>query len=217
MKLAATIVGSIKADLQAEMRGIEKSVAAGVKEAGDGLKGSLRKHVVTAGLGSRLARAWRSRAYPNKGHDAASLVWTKAPQIIRTFDEGTVIRSKSGFWLAIPTPAAPRRGVGGKRISPSNFPEHRFGPLRFVYRRTGPSLLVVDGVRVSAKTGRVGRRAKGGAFTRTGRMKAGIATAVMFLLVPQVRMPKRLDVRRAAERWSRRLPSLISRHMPTGS
>jgi len=213
MKLAATIVGSIKADLQAEMRGIEKAVAAGVKEAGDGLKGSLRKQVVTAGLGSRLARAWRSRTYPNKGHDAAGLVWTKAPQIIRTFDEGTVIRSKSGFWLAIPTPAAPKRGIGGKRISPANFPEHRFGPLRFVYRARGPSLLVVDGVRVSAKTGRVGRRAKGGAFTRTGRMKAGIATAVMFLLVPQVRMPKRLDVRRSAERWSRRLPSLIGRHI----
>jgi len=213
MKLAATIVGSIKADLQAEMRGIEKAAAAGVKEAGDGLKGSLRKQVVTAGLGTRLARAWRSRTYPNKGHDAASLVWSKAPQIIRTFDEGTVIRSKSGFWLAIPTPAAPKRGVGGKRITPSNFPEHRFGPLRFVYRRNGPSLLVADSVRVSAKTGRVGRRAKGGAFTRTGRMKAGIATAVMFLLVPQVRMPKRLDVRRAAERWSRRLPSLIGRHM----
>ncbi len=213
MKLAATFVGSIKADLQAEMRGIEKAVAAGVKEAGDGLKGSLRKQVVTAGLGSRLARAWRSRAYPNKGHDAASLVWSKAPQIIRTFDEGTVIRSKSGFWLAIPTPAAPKRGVGGKRITPANFPEHRFGSLRFVYRARGPSLLVVDSVRVSAKTGRVGRRAKGGAFTRTGRMKAGIATAVMFLLVPHVRMPKRLDVRRAAERWSRRLPSLIGRHM----
>jgi len=213
MKLAATIVGSIKADLQAEMRGIEKAVVAGVKEAGDGLKGSLRKQVVSAGLGTRLARTWRSRAYPNKGHDAASLVWSKAPQIIRTFDEGTVIRSKSGFWLAIPTPAAPKRGVGGKRITPANFPEHRFGPLRFVYRARGPSLLVVDSVRVSAKTGRVGRRTKGGAFTRTGRMKAGIATAVMFLLVPQVRMPKRLDVRRAAERWSRRLPSLIGRHM----
>jgi len=213
MKLAATIVGSMKADMQAEMRGIEKAVAAGVKEAGDGLKGSLRKQVVSAGLGTRLARAWRNRTYPNKGHDAASLVWTKAPQIIRTFDEGTVIRSKSGFWLAIPTPAAPKRGVGGKRITPSNFPEHRFGPLRFVYRARGPSLLVVDSVRVSAKTGRVGRRAKGGAFTKTGRMKAGIATAVMFLLAPQVRMPKRLDVRRAAERWSRRLPSLIGRHM----
>ena len=213
MKLAATVAGSIKADMQAEMRRIERAVTAGVRQAGDGLKGSLRKQVVSAGLGLRLARAWRSRAYPNKGHDAASLVWSKAPQIVRVFDEGAVIRSKSGFWLAIPTPAAPKRGLGGKRITPSNFPEHRYGPLRFVYRRGRPSLLVVDGVRINARTGCVGSRAKGGAYTKTGRMKAGMATVVMFLLVPQVRLPKRLDVKKAAERWSRRLPSLIGRHM----
>lgn len=212
MKLAASIAGSLKADLQKEMRQIEKAVASGVKDAGDGLKGSLRRQVVMAGLGSRLARTWRSRAYPNQGHDAASLVWSKAPDIVRSFDRGAVIRGKSGFWLAIPTAAAPKRGVGGKRITPANFPEHRFGPLRFVYRRGAPSLLVVDGVRISAKTGRVGRQAKGGAFTKTGRMKSGITTVVMFVMVPQVRMPKRLDVRRAAETWAGRVPGLIGRH-----
>jgi len=214
MKLAASIAGSLKADLQKEMRQIEKAVAEGVAEAGDGLKGSLRRQVITSGLGPRMARTWRSRAYPNKGHDAASLVWSKTPDIVRSFDQGTVIRSKTGFWLAIPTAAAPKRGVGGKRITPANFPEHRFGPLRFVFRRGAPSLLVVDGVRISAKTGRVGRQAKGGAFTKTGRIKSGITTVVMFLLVPQVRMPKRLDVRRAAETWARRVPGLIDRYMP---
>ena len=213
MKLGAAIVGSVKADLEAEVRRIERAVPVGVKEAGSGLKGELRKQVIGAGLGTRLARTWRDRHYPNRGHDAASLVWSKAPQIIRTFDEGTTIRSKDGFWLAIPTPSAPKRGVGGKRINPSNFPEHRFGPLRFVYRQRGPSLLVVDAVRVNAGTGRVGRRAKGGAYTKTGRMKAGMATVVMFLLVPQVKMPKRLDVKRAAERWAGRLPELVDRHM----
>jgi hypothetical protein len=213
MKLGAAIVGSIKADLDAEVRRIERAVPAGVKEGGAGLKGELRKQVVGAGLGIRLARSWRDRHYPNRGHDAASLVWSKAPQIIRTFDEGTTIRSKDGFWMAIPTPSAPKRGVGGKRINPSNFPEHRFGPLRFVYRQRSPSLLVVDGVRVNATTGRVGRRAKGGAYTKTGRMKAGMATVVMFILVPQVKMPKRLDVKRAAERWAGRLPKLIDQHM----
>ncbi|MBB91795.1 MAG: DUF6441 family protein [Gammaproteobacteria bacterium] len=215
MKLAASIAGSMKADLKAELRQIEKAVTGGVKDAGDGLKGSLRRQVISAGLGTRLARTWRSRVYPNKGYDAASLVWSKAPQIVRTFDRGTVIKSKSGFWLAIPTAVAPKRGVGGKRITPSNFPEHRFGPLRFVYRRGQPSLLVVDGVRVSGKTGRVGRRAKGGSFTKTGRIKSGITTVVMFVMVPQVKIPKRLDVRRAAESWSRRTPHLIDRHMPS--
>ena len=214
MKLTTTITGSIKAGMEAEMRTISKAVTAGVKEAGRGLKADLRKQVVSAGLGMRLSRTWRERTYPNKGHDAASLVWSKAPQIIRTFDEGAVIKSKSGLWLAIPTPSAPKRGVGGKRINPSNFPEHRYGPLRFVYRRGRPSLLVVDGVRIN-KSGRVGRRAKGGAFTKTGRMKQGMATVVMFIMVPQVRLKKRLDVKREAERWSRRLPALIQRHMRT--
>jgi hypothetical protein len=215
VKLATTIAGSIKAGMEAEIRTISKAVTAGVKEAGRGIKGDLRKQVVSAGLGMRLSRTWRERTYPNKGHDAASLVWSKAPQIIRTFDEGAVIKSKSGLWLAIPTPSAPKRGVGGKRINPSNFPEHRYGPLRFVYRRGRPSLLVVDGVRINARTGRVGRRAKGGAFTKTGRMKQGMTTVVMFIMVPQVRLKKRLDVKREAERWSRRLPALIQRHMRT--
>ena len=165
---------------------------------------------------SRLARTWRSRAYPNKGHDAATLVWSKAPQIIRTFDEGAVIRSKSGLWLAIPTPAAPKRGVGGKRISPGNFPEHRFGPLRFVYRRSRPSLLVVDSVRIN-KSGRVGRRAKGGAFTKTGRMKQGITTVVMFIMVPQVKLKKRLDVVREAKLWERKVPGLINQNYSQSS
>ncbi|MDP7214886.1 MAG: DUF6441 family protein [Rhodospirillales bacterium] len=215
MKLATTIAGSIKAGMEAEIRTISKAVTAGVKEAGRGIKGDLRKQVVSAGLGMRLSRTWRERTYPNKGHDAASLVWSKAPQIIRAFDEGAVIKSKSGFWLAIPTPSAPKRGVGGERINPSNFPEHRFGPLRFVYRRNGPSLLVVDAVRVNARTGRVGRRAKGGAFTKTGRMKQGMATSVMFIMVPRVRLKKRLDVKREIKRWERRLPGLIDRHMPS--
>ena len=212
MRFGATIVGSLMADMKAETKRIERGVSDGVKQAGDGLKGGLRKQVVAAGLGARLSRTWRSRAYPNNGHDAAALVWSKAPQIIRTFDEGAVIKSKFGLWLAIPTPAAPKRGVGGKRINPGNFPEHRFGPLRFVYRRGRPSLLVVDGVRIN-KSGRVGRRAKGGAFTKTGRMKQGITTVVMFIMVPQVRIKKRLDVVREAKRWERRVPELIKKQM----
>ena len=211
MKFAASLAGSLKTAMALEVRQIEKAVVAGVKEAGDGLKGSLRSQIISAGLGARLSRTWRNRAYPNKGHDAASLVWSKAPEIVRTFDQGAVIRGKSGFWLAIPTAAAPKRGVGGKRITPASFPVSRFGPLRFVYRRGRPSLLVVDSVRVSNKTGRVGRQAKGGAYTKTGRIKSGITTVVMFIMVPQVRMPKRLDVRRAAEAWSRRTPGLISK------
>ena len=216
MKLTATMVGSLKADMQAELRRIERAVPGGVIAAGDGLKGSLRKQVVAAGLGARLSRTWRGKTYVNKGHDAASLVWSKAAQIVRAFDEGAVIKGKGGRWLAIPTPAAPKRGVGGKRITPATFPTARHGQLRMVERRGRTALLVVDGVRVSAQTGRVGRRAKGGGRAKSGGYRQGIATVVMFVLVRQVKLRKRLNVARQAERWTRRLPGLVGRQVRSG-
>jgi hypothetical protein len=177
------------------------------------LKTELRRQVTSARLGQRLANSWRDMHYDNRGIDAASLVYTRAPQIIRAFDEGAAIRSKRGRFLAIPTQNAPRKGTDGKRIRPSTFPEHRLGPLRFVPRRNGPSLLVVDGVRasVSRKTGdlRGFRRA-------TDRARAGgdgLTTVVMFVLVPQVKLPRRLDVARAAEHWPSQLPALIEQQL----
>jgi len=213
MKLAATITRSLQADIQAELRDVEQAVVNGTRDAGRGLKTKLRRQVGSAGLGQRLANSWRDKHYPNQKLDAASLVYTKAPQIIRAFDQGAVIRSKRGRFLAIPTENAPRRGTDGKRISPRTFPEHRFGPLRFVPRPSGPSLLVVDGLRASysRQTGQLRgfRRATG----RARRGGAGLTTVVMFLLVPQVKLRKRLDVARAAERWSAQLPALIEQQL----
>lgn len=61
----------------------------------------------------------------------------------------------------------------------------------------------------SRKTGELrGFRKASERVRSTGR---GLATVVMFLLVPQVRLCKRLDVPRAAERWAKRLPELIAR------
>jgi uncharacterized protein DUF6441 len=213
MKLAASITRSLQADLQGEMREIERAVTTRTRDAGRGLKTELRRQVTSAGLGPRLANSWRDRHYPNQNLDAASLLYTKAPQIIRAFDEGAVIRSRRGRFLAIPTENAPRKGTDGKRISPSTFPEHRFGALRFVPRRTGPSLLVVDGLRgsVSRKTGQL--RGFRRATNRARQGGQGVTTVVMFLLVPQVKLSKRLDVTQAAERWSTELPALIEQQL----
>jgi Family of unknown function (DUF6441) len=213
MKLAATIARSLQTDMQAELRGIEGAVAAGTREAGRGLKTDLRRRVASAGLGQRLANSWRDKHYPNQKLDAASLVYTKAPQIIRAFDEGAVIRSRRGRFLAIPTENAPRKGTDGRRISPSTFPEHRFGPLRFVPRQSGPSLLVVDGLRASfsRKSGEL--RGFRRATNRARDRGDGLTTVVMFLLLPQVKLPKRLDVARAAERWSAQLLALIEQQL----
>jgi hypothetical protein len=199
--------------MQAELRDIERAVASGTRDAGRGLKTELRPQVASAGLGQRLANSWRDKHYPNRKLDAASLIYTKAPQIISAFDEGVVIRSKHGRFLAIPTENAPKKGTDGRRISPRAFPEHRFGPLRLVSRSSGPSLLVVDGLRASfnRQTGEL--RGFRRAIERGRRSGQGLTTVVMFLLVPQVKLRKRLDVAGAAERWSGQLPALLERQL----
>ena len=71
--------------------------------------------------------------------------------------------------------------------------------FRFVYRRRGPSLLVAEG--------RVNSRGLGPASrSKTGRNQV---TAPIFLLVPQVKLPKRLDLDHDAKRAFESVPILI--------
>lgn len=208
MDTRITVLGDPLAEFEAERRKAEKAVTRAVRRAGDGLKQTMRAQTRAAGLGNKLPKTWRSDTYPKTGESlgAAAQVYTKAPKLMQVFDEGATIKSKSGLFLAIPTANAPKKGIGGKRITPTNFPEERLGRLRFVYRRSGPSLLVVDNVRQSRGKRGGFRRASQSAL-RTGR---GLTTAVMFLLVPQVRMRKRIDFESAARRWDGRVPSLIA-------
>jgi hypothetical protein len=171
-----------------------------MRQAGTGLKAAWRAQITGAGLGQRLANSIQLASFPKSGEslDAAALVWSKAPVIVGAHDTGPLIRSKNGFWLAIPTPAAGQSTRGG-RITPGEWERRRGLRLRFVYRRTGPSLLVAEG-RLNTKGQAVESRSK------TGR---GKVTAPIFLLVPQVKLPKRLDLARDAARAHEAVPGLI--------
>jgi hypothetical protein len=73
MKLVTTITRPLQADLQAELRDLERAVAAGTRSAGQGLRTELRRQVASAGLGQRLAtscgtgttrtRSWTPQAW----------------------------------------------------------------------------------------------------------------------------------------------------------
>ncbi|MBZ0138778.1 MAG: DUF6441 family protein [Pseudorhodoplanes sp.] len=196
---------------------IARSVTGAMREATEGLKGDLRADVVGAGLGQRLANTWRGKTYPQAGVslEAAAFVWSKAPNLVDAFDRGVTIRSKSGFWLAIPTPAAGVKGLSAtgamKRITPGGWERRTGMRLRFVYRRSGPSLLVADRARLNKKglaKPNIGRRRSGGPYTRL----AGRSTVVVFILVPQVTLNKRLNIEGMARRWGERVPGLIANH-----
>ncbi len=200
MRFRVGIDADLAVMMEDEVRAGERAVSAAMRTAGADLKSAWRGQITGAGLGQRLANTIRAQTYP-KGDislNAAALVWSKAPVIINAHDTGPLIRSKSGFWLAIPLPAAGKSTRGG-RITPGEW-ERRTGlRLRFVYRRRGPSLLVAEG-RLNTKGRAVASRSK------TGR---GRVTAPIFLLVPQVKLPKRLDLARDADRVGGAIAGMI--------
>jgi hypothetical protein len=86
MKLTGIIMRSLQADMQSELRDIERAVAAGTLDAGRGLKTELRRQVGSAGLGQRLANSWHDRHYPNRKLDAARC-GNRAGSSLRRFRE----------------------------------------------------------------------------------------------------------------------------------
>ena len=200
MKLDLSLTGDIVNAMRAEILVGEKAVTTAMRVAGAGLKSDWRAQITSARLGKRLANTIRSKTFPAVGEslEAAALVWSNAPQIIGAHDTGPLIWSKDGFWLAIPTPTA-GKGTRGKALTPSEWERRRGLRLRFVYRRRGPSLLVADG-RLNSRGLGVASRSK------TGR---GQSTVPIFLLVPQVKLSKRLSLARDAERAQAAIPGLI--------
>lgn len=182
--------------VQADIRRAERSHTAAMRWFAQAAKLAWRDEIASAGLGGRLANTVRSSAYPqgDVSLSPAALIWTKAPAIIASHDEGSLITSKDGFWLAIPLPAA-GRGPRGKRLSPGEWEQRHGMRLRFVYRGGRRALLVADDARLTVggqARSKGGRRRRDGILTRA-------QTVPVFVLVPQVKLSKRTDLVMRAE------------------
>jgi len=123
MKLGLDISVDLVAVMAAEIKAGERAVTAAMRDAGTDLKAAWRGQIAQAGLGRRLANSIRSQSYPRAGESlrAAALVWSKAPVIIGGHDTGPLIRSRDGFWLAIPllVAASPVRQDGVRYVMPA--------------------------------------------------------------------------------------------------
>ena len=165
-------------------------------------KGKFRKnHISPRSRRNRLSKAPAVVRLPRN-----------APVIVGGHDTGPLIHSKNGLWLAIPMPAADKSLRGG-RITLGEWQRRTGLRLRFIYRRRGPSLLVAE-ERLNTKGrafGRLSRPHKGHGPASPSRSKTGrgLVTAPIFLLVPQVKLPKRLDLARDAERAHDAVPGVI--------
>lgn len=207
MKFSVDMAPLPAAILDEQYRNGERSVTRAMGAWARSTKAAWRSDVVAAGLGRRLSNTIRSDAYP-KGTDslnAAAQVWSNAPHIVGAFEEGALISSADGFWLAIPLPAA-GRGRGNRRTNPGDFEQRTGMRLRFVYRSGRSALLVAEDARLNA---RGQARRKGGRRRKTDGILTGSQSVPVFVLVPQVRLAKRLDLYGIAERQIARLPQAV--------
>lgn len=194
MRFIAALTGDLEKVMAEEAAAGKLAVSLGVTRTTEDLKKDLRGQVMGTMGSVKVSNAWRSAVdpkLPKTSFGAAGRVWSNAPHIIEAFSSARVVRSPNGFYLAVPSPDAPKEFMG-KRVTPDNWNDERYGPLRFVYRRGQSALLVVDAVRRNS-SGKVSRRLSNGGLTKTGKFKKGWSSVVMFFLVPFVRLPKLWD------------------------
>lgn len=223
MRMAAEFTRDIHQTYQRETEAGRVATTRGIRERAETLKTLWRGEVRRAGLGRRLPNTIRAQHYPKNdvSFGAASVVSPRgnsANRILHSHSTGGIIRASGtrALYLAVPTSAAPRSLRGG-RIDPHEF-EQRLGiQLRLIRRRGGRApALVADGVRIDSRG--VVRRSR----SKTGRNQV---SAVIFNLVPQVRLRRRLNLSRhvrsvgagipraIAEQWAR--PDNPGRNKPT--
>jgi hypothetical protein len=224
MKIGVTVadLDGVYAAMQAAEANTRRATIAGVHDTTLAAKQALRNMTAAALKGRKLQNSWQSKDYTNSGYDAAGFIYSKAPQIMKAFSEGAVIRAHGHRFLAIKTENCPTKGTDGRAIrldgmggsNHGNWPEDRYGPLRLVKRPGRVWLLVVDGVRIG-KSGRVKRLTTRKATKTMGERVnlGGSATVVMFVLVPQVTLKKLIDPNAVVKREAAKAPENILRNL----
>lgn len=202
MELRAAVRGNLQAILRDEERAIARaatrSVRAAAGQARRMLRGQIRRNFGERDgrlSGAAFEDTVRYRSKPRRGQalDAETRVYSRARykrrggevDLLALYDQGVTIRARSGRWLAVPTADAPlRNGRGGTaRASP----REAGIALQFVRIDQNRALLVTKG---------------------RGRHRR-----VLYVLLREVKLDKRLDVQRAFTSGERRLSSEFARQL----
>lgn len=212
MRLLVDVVEDYGAAWEAQIDAAEKAVTKGVQSVARALQSGWRSQIEYSGLGKGLSNSIRRLNFPKAGLSirAASLVYSNASKVVDAFDRGVIIRSEKGLYLAIPTQAAGVKGLRRKRITPSGWEQRTGMRLRFVYRPGRWPILVADDARINKK----GLAAQKKGKRRPNGMLVGAQTVVIFVLIPQVKMPKKLDLDRVTNAAEAALPGVILANWP---
>jgi hypothetical protein len=231
MKFVAQVKGNIAEYMKLEAEGGARAASRVMGEEARKLQLDLRAQMnsVFGASGVGLGNAWRSKTYPRRQSlGAAGLVWSKVPAIVNAFTEGALIRPKGGKkFLAIATGF---NLIGGKRrrkkrgeVEASNLrvtPKQMVASKQAFMRpfKSGKGFVWCLPLKRGEGTGKQRRtRLMAGGITEVGtaNRKGREAWArgllvqgmvPMFLLLPAVNLPKRLDIRKPAEQAGARIP-----------
>lgn len=188
--------------LDGELTRVTSGIDRGLQQGTEGLRDDLKRQTAAV-LGTRVANAWRSRIYPNKGNTRgpAGFVWSKAPKIIQFNSAERVITPQSGQAFAIPVnPVIQRRGKPMTIFEVETKFNQDLIPRRLADGKIG---LFADLVR--ARNGRGFRQAT------SRRVGAGrkVELVLMFVLVRSIRARKLIDLDAIAQKWGVRTADLI--------
>lgn len=211
---------AFRGDLSGYAQQVHLRIAAGAREAVEiqapRAKLALRQDTRPA-LGDRVANAWRADIYPKSAsvhtHAPAVFVYTNAPKIITAFSDATTIVAQNARYLAIPTENTPRKG---RRYATPLEVEGIFNQDLIMFRGRGQQILAFVDV-VKAKSGKGFRRGtpRRAAAGRKSEM------VLMFILVRQVRLQKRLNTKAIFDDlgrgWKELFPAKIAEHLNAGS
>ncbi len=218
MRLEAALTGDLRKHIGKEWRKAGRAIRSGLREAANGIKADLRADAEAADLG-RLAKVWRVRVYGGKRGpwESSALIFPKGGERTRgalwAFEHGATIRSTNARYLLVPTAFNRKGGRRGGKVL------YKADELKdtFVQRSKGGNLLMFARVAKAQQKvkGRVRDRAYvgdrllgGGRVKRTEKiLQAGAVP--MFVLVPQIRVTKRLNRAGIVRKWELRVPALI--------
>lgn len=189
--------GAVDHALSEEFRALSHRVRLATERAGrDILLKPLREMTRHALNSKKLPTTWRGALYPKGATPTLSpafYAYSKAPTIMQTFEKGVTIAAQHGKFLAIPTIETGRetRHFRRKKLTPEQWvKENR---VALVFRPTSYGGVLV------AELERFRTKKRKGQKTRSFVVRRQ-KPVVMFILLKQVRLRKRLDLAGLATR-----------------
>lgn len=225
VRLVAALQGNLGKIIGKQYREMRPVIAGGLREAARGMTKELKSHTRQAGL-RKFATRWTFRVNrPKRPWDMTAVVFARSKAtraILGAYETGAVIRPTNGRkFLAVPTNfnrVSGRRGA--KRVFTTK--ELKATGQSFVGKSKSGKLFIFAKPRKEMVTNNQGRTKPnalvGGHLLGSGRGRRtrdilASRAVPMFTLLPFLKFQKKLNVRAIKQKWQRRLPEYLVKHL----